>query len=97
MALHVILGFDTEKQSASASVIYCGNSGAEARAAEEADTSSRRFLRLLNPIGQPKNNKNYAPQETLPPLEVQPDPETTSDHPPDVPASLAEFGQRKRR
>lgn len=84
MALHIIIGFDTEKPTSSASVIYCGNSGAEARAAEESNTSSRRFLRVLNPAGTPKNNRNYKPPVAAPKEpEPQPDTETETEPPPE--------------
>lgn len=64
MSLHVVIGFADKKQKSSPHAVYCGPSGAEARAAMAASTAES-FLVLNNPFGLRKNNPNAAANRLL--------------------------------
>lgn len=92
MGLHIIVAYDGPRANDNPQVIYCGGSADDAIAAMDSNTTAFRFERLQNPLGIRKHNRNRVPvlpDGMLPPI--------TQTAPADAPASLAEFGQSRKR
>lgn len=76
MSLHIILGLADTKPTTEPAVVYCGRSGAKARAAL-ATSPHPRHLVFANPQGIPKSNPrasaNVAAHKASFSLEVPPE------------------------
>lgn len=70
MSIHFIIGINGKGSGATFDQVYLGQSGSEARAAMEANTTATRFIVYGNGSTYQKNNSRFAGDTEPPPAQI---------------------------